>query len=484
MPTPPMIRLIVDQLQEFLADAPESYFVGGCVRDLLLGRPLHDLDLVVAGDAVALARGVARAFRAAFVLLDEENGIARVVLRGSDGAENSTIDLARMRGPDLAADLAARDLTINAIAMAPAAFGRALRGEGAAPEVIDPHGGRRDLRAGRLAAVSRQSFLNDPLRTMRAVRFAGELGFTIAPRTAVWIRQTAGLLANVSWERIRDELARLLACPHAAPYLPLLADLELLPRVLPEVAARGAVEQAHLWETVCCLEWIYDCLNRNCPPAPGEAPPPPAAAPKYRRPAALQAHPDLQLDLPYAAHLRRYLDERLAERSRRVLLKVAALLRSKAPGPSAAAAETARRLRLSTREAQALAQSAAFRDWASEEATRRLVYRMHRQSGDSAVGILLLSLADDLAGAGPHLDLAWWRYRVSRVNWILTLRQERPGEVLDPPRLVDGHELLQILGLQPGPLVGDLLEGIREAQAAGEIRSREEAVSWARARLE
>lgn len=485
MSTPPMIRLIVDQLQELLANAPESFFVGGCVRDLLLGRPLHDLDLVVAGDAVALARAVARTFHAAFVLLDEQNGIARVVLRGPEETTGNTIDFARMRGPDLAADLAARDLTINAMAMAPAAFGRALRGEDAAPEVIDPLGGRRDLRAGRLAAPSQQSFLDDPLRTMRAVRFAGELGFAIAPRTATWIRRAAGLLADVSWERIRDELARLLACPHAAPYLPLLADLELLPRVLPEAAERTAAQQSHRWETVCCLEWILACLNRSCSPgqAEAEAPPPPAAPAAYWRPAALQAHPDLPLDLPYSIQLRRHLDRRLAERPRRVLLKLAAMLHPDAPGPAAPVEEAARRLRFSAREALALAQAAAFSAWATAEATRRYVYRLHRQAGDGAVDILLLSLADDLAQAGPRLDLSWWRRRVSRASWILTLRQEEP-QVLDPPRLIDGHELLHILGLQPGPLVGDLLEGIREAQAAGEIRSREEAVSWARAQLE
>lgn len=473
----PMVGLVIDQLQDLLqAGRAESYFVGGCVRDLLMSRPLHDLDLVVAGDAVAVARSIARAFHAAFVLLDEENNIARVVLRGPEGDAASTIDFARMRGPTLTEDLAARDLTINAMAMSPAAFRRFVRGEAGAAEVIDPHGGQADLAAGRLRAVSLRSFTDDPLRTMRVVRFAGELHFAIVPETAQWIRETAGLLPGAAWERIRDELVRLLSCPHAAPYLPLLASLGLLQHTLPEVAARTAAWQDEGWEMVAGLEWFATQLENRVPAQ--------ASGPLWR-PAALATRPDLTLDLPQAAHLRRYLEEQLAERPRGALLKLAALLRSvgdTTSGPGAL--EAARRLRLSTREALSLDHLAHYTAWTSRaEATRRYVYRLHRDAGESAVGILLLGLAHELARAGPKLDLQHWQERVGLVRWILDLRYERPEEVIEPPRLLDGSELIQVLGLQPGPLIGDLLEGIREAQAAGEIHSREEALSWARRAL-
>jgi tRNA nucleotidyltransferase/poly(A) polymerase len=472
-----MVGLVIDQLQGLLLQGPaESHFVGGCVRDLLMGRPLHDLDLVVAGDAIAVARTVARAFHAAFVLLDEQNGIARVVLRGPDGEAASTIDFARMRGDTLAEDLAARDLTINAIAMAPDAFRRFVRREVDSPEVIDPHGGQADLAAGRLRAVSLDSFTADPLRTMRVVRFAGELHFAIVPETAEWVRQTAGLLPRVSWERIRDELVRLLACPQAAPHLPLLASLDLLPYVLPELAARPAPWQDQAWEMVAGLEWFAAHLEHR--PLPEQSEP-------LWRPAALSRHPDLPLDLPHATQLRRYLEEGLAERPRLALLKLAALLRAEGEeeaGPGAQ--EAARRLRLSTREALSLDRSVRFVEWTeTAEATRRYVYRLHRDAGEDAVGVLLLGLAHYLAQAGPDPDVQQWQERVALVRWTLNLRFERPDEVIDPPRLLDGSVLIRVLGLKPGPLVGDLLEGIREAQAAGEIHSREEALSWARRAL-
>jgi tRNA nucleotidyltransferase/poly(A) polymerase len=472
-----MVRLIVEQLEQLLRPVPESYFVGGCVRDLLLDRPLHDLDLVVAGDSIGLARVVARTFRAAFVLLDEQNGIARVVLRGQDGESGTTIDFARMRGTRLVEDLAARDLTINAMAMSPAAFSQFVRGKTTTAELIAPHGGQEDLAAGRLRAVSRQSFVDDPLRTMRVVRFAGELHFAIEPETTSWVRETAALVPQVSWERIRDELARLLDCPQAAPYLPLLESLGLLPYVLPELAGRPSPWQEQVWETVCCLEWIA-ALVESRPLLVGRGP--------YWRPAALAAHPTLDLDVPYTAHVRRYLEERLAERPRQVLLKLAAMLRDGETGGVANAAQKAgRRLRLSTREVLTLETLAAFHAWAGTlESSRRYVYCFHRDTGEGATGVLLLALAADLAQAGPDLQPAWWKERVGLVGEILRLRYEQPHEVITPPRLLDGSELIQILELQPGPLIGDLLEGIREAQAAGEIHSREEALAWARRAIE
>lgn len=478
MDTSPMMGLIIEQLQSLLpADAPASYFVGGCVRDLLLGRPLHDLDLVVAGDAIALARSIARAFHAAFVLLDETREIARVVLRGQDGEGGSTIDFARMRGAGLAEDLAARDLTINAMAIPPAAFWRLAHDESAAAAIVDPYGGRADLQAGRLRAIARQAFVDDPLRTMRALRFAGELYFSIEPHTRAWIRETAALLPTISGERIRDELIRLLLCPQAAPYLPLLSELGLLPYVLPELASCAAPWQEHAHETVCCLEWITAQVEGRALRTP-EGP--------YWRPAALSAHPDLTLELPHAAQLRRYLDERLADRPRRGLLKLAVLLQA-ADGDAAVplVPEVVRRLRLSTREAQSLHALLGFRRWPPQtEVSPLYVYRFYRDTGEGAAGILLLGLADDLARAGEGLEREGWGRRVQLTAEVLQLRYERPGEVITPPRLLDGGELIRSLGLTPGPLIGNLLEGIREAQAAGEIVNREDALAWARRAVE
>ena len=136
--------------------------VGGAVRDGLLGRLEHqpDLDVVVPGDALALARQLARAHGGSCVVLDAERSIARLVLRGW------TLDLARQEGSTLEADLGRRDFTINAIALPLPATGAA------AAALVDPTGGLTHLQRRQLVAVSEANLLADPLRLLRGIRLA------------------------------------------------------------------------------------------------------------------------------------------------------------------------------------------------------------------------------------------------------------------------------------------------------------------------
>ena len=145
----------------------ETALVGGAVRDALLGRLRQhpDLDLVVSGDAIALARSLASRCGGSCVVLDRERCMARLVLKGW------TIDLARQIGTSLEADLMRRDYTINAIAL-PLAPGA---------ELLDPSGGLVDLAAGQLRAISEANLLEDPLRLLRGVRLAAELNLQLEP---------------------------------------------------------------------------------------------------------------------------------------------------------------------------------------------------------------------------------------------------------------------------------------------------------------
>lgn len=450
-----MVARVVRALR---GERTEAFFVGGCVRDLLLGRPLHDLDLVVPGDAVGLARRLARALGGAFVLLDEEHAIARIVLGGREGARRRTVDVAAMRGGELRTDLAARDLTINAMALPVEALPGALRGQPVRDRVIDPFGGKEDLERRTLRALGRESLLEDPLRTLRVVRLAAELGFGVDPGTARWTREAAPLLARVSWERIRDEMARLLLSPRAGRFLPLLEEYGLLQQVLPEVGTEDATGLEHLWGVVISLESIVSHLR-------GE--------PEGDR------RPELRIDPPDPADLWRRLDAPLCdERTVLFVVKLAALLHHVRPAREMAR-RAGRRLRLSDREVRALATAVARPEaqalWEGDEPSPRAVYRFFRSCGAVAEGALLLDLVDRLEhGVGTRQD------NVARATAVLTLAQERRETVIEPPKLLDGNTLVAALGLEPGPWVGRLLEGIREAQAAGEIRTREEALAWAR----
>jgi hypothetical protein len=175
-----------------LLEGEEAWIVGGAVRDLLLGRPLLDLD-VSCRDPRAAAYRFADRFGGVAFPLSEKHGAWRVV---RDGVVE-TVDFTPL--PDgIESDLATRDFTLNAIAL-PVAGG----------EPRDPHGGRADLEAGVLRAVSESIFRDDPLRLLRAVRLEDELGLRMDEQTEALVRASTDLVAEPAGERILAELRRL-----------------------------------------------------------------------------------------------------------------------------------------------------------------------------------------------------------------------------------------------------------------------------------
>jgi tRNA nucleotidyltransferase (CCA-adding enzyme) len=183
---------------------PEAFpqgtaLVGGAVRDALLNRlgPRPDLDLVVNCDAIGFAKDASSRWGGTCVVLDADHGIARLVIQGW------TIDLASQEGGSLEADLGRRDFTVNAIAL-PLEEGASL---------VDPTGGLDHLRRGQLVAVQEANLVADPLRLLRGLRLASELGFEVEPQSQVWIERHAALLGNVAGERVLTELEKLAAVP-------------------------------------------------------------------------------------------------------------------------------------------------------------------------------------------------------------------------------------------------------------------------------
>ena len=234
LPTAEHLRAVCLALQQ---RAEPLYLVGGYVRDWLLGRESHDLDFAVQGAAIPLARQVANRLGASFMILDSEHDTARILLR-HDG-ETDHVDFARLRGEDILADLAARDFTINAVAV------DLKHLEESDPPLLDPLRGQRDIRTRSLRAASEHAFQDDPLRMLRGVRQAATLGFTIVPETEALIRRDAPLLVRAAQERMRDELARLLACPGAEQQVRYLDQLGLLAPVLPELSPPSPACSGH-----------------------------------------------------------------------------------------------------------------------------------------------------------------------------------------------------------------------------------------------
>ena len=165
----------------FSSRVVEAYLVGGCLRDALTGRPSHDVDVAVRGDALVLGQELAQLLGGTFVPLDSQRGVARVVCR-DDGA---TVDLAAMNG-SVEEDLARRDFTIDAMALPI----DASDSDEWTQALIDPFGGREDLERGLVRMVNDQVFREDPSRLLRGARLARSFGFRIHEETAALRLQT------------------------------------------------------------------------------------------------------------------------------------------------------------------------------------------------------------------------------------------------------------------------------------------------------
>ncbi|MCC7492098.1 MAG: CCA tRNA nucleotidyltransferase [Fimbriimonadaceae bacterium] len=215
----PLARLI----RELGSRAATVQVVGGSVRDRLLGRGVVDFDLITT-DALELARWCARRLEAWCITLDDERGTARLITR--DRALQC--DFAERQG-SLDADLRQRDFCINAIAC------ELVEWPTAAPHWVDPTGGLADLAARQIRLAAPGSLAADPLRCVRAYRFAAQLGFELHPTTRAAVAATAGRLSEVAAERVWQELRLWLAAPHCAAALADSAADGLLGRLLPEV---------------------------------------------------------------------------------------------------------------------------------------------------------------------------------------------------------------------------------------------------------
>jgi poly(A) polymerase len=454
-----------------------AWLVGGAVRDRALGRSGRsaDVDVVVDGDPEEAARAVARAGdRAACFALSEEFGAWRVVARDSSWQ----VDVEPLRGGSLEADLALRDFTVNAVAE-PIAGG----------PPIDPLGGLADLAAGRLRMAGPRGFAEDPLRVLRLVRVAVDLGLRAEPDTLAAAALQAQALSDVSPERVFMELCQIVGAADAAAGLRLMGELGATAVVLPELEALHGVEQNryhHLdvfGHTLEVLEWVIELTGDD-----------------ERRLEAAGSW-----IAPHTASLRALLAEPLADGlTRGEALRWGALLHDAAKpltretragdgrvtfiGHDVRGAELARgvleRLRASERlraHVAALVRNhlrAGFLVHAPQPLARRTVFDYLRACSPVEVDVTLLSIADRLATRGEAAEQsiqAHLRVAEGLMADALSWRAEGP-----PRALIRGDELARELGIATGPRVGELLVAITRAQYAGEVSTPEQALACAR----
>jgi poly(A) polymerase len=432
--------------------------VGGIPRDVALRLPPRDADFVLAGGSPLRRRGFLRALARRLgrrVVTFRKRGIVdhRISI---DGRDHDFVELRRGR---LTGELRRRDFTINAVAFD-------LRNG----RLHDPCGGLRDLSARRLRANSRSVFRYDPVRMLRAVRLRCELPrFSIATRTLAMIRRDVALIGQTAPERIRDELDRILASPRASQGIALLDRLGLLGRLMPEIAPlrRLAQNRYHHLDA-----WRHTLASLR----------------------AADNVDELARPLRDAGRLPSL------SREDRLLLRWALLLHDLGKAGTRTVGEDGefhffgheklsgtlgfrvmRRLLVPTRRLRAVRRQielhlrVAFPPQGdpSDKACRRLI----RDAAEMTPLLILHSLADKTAtkGAGWKRSMAGL-LRASRR--LLEMYQASGREIISPPRLVDGHDVMRLLGIGPGVMVGRLLAEIQAGQAAGEIATREQALAF------
>ena len=454
------------------------------MRDLFLGRPGGDVDVAFGGNSQSMGGRLASSLGGRLVPLDPARGIVRVVLPGPDAPTH--VDVVAMED-GITEDLARRDLTVDAMALPL----REAEGPGPLESVVDPFGGREDLRKGLIRAVSSSVFKDDPGRLMRAPRLAAQLGFALDEDTASRIRQDAHLVSTVAPERIRDELLKLLAQPNAVSCLHQLDDLDLLCRVFPELAeARGVTQpKEHYWDVFDHLIETVGQVERVL----------------ERRPANDGFVSGM---VPTFDGMTEHFDQEVGDGySRAVLVKLAGLLhdvskpatrtvessgRIRFLGHHTEGAEVTgrilRRLRFSGRGVELMRLMVGHHlrpgqmSQKGDLPTGRAIYRFFRDVGDAAIDTLYLNLADYLAARGPHLQRWEWRDYCRVVGHILSegLERKAPQSL---PKLISGHDIMEAFRLSPGPKVGELVDVVREAQASGEVDSKKEALALVKATL-
>ncbi|HKA67259.1 MAG TPA: HDIG domain-containing protein [Solirubrobacterales bacterium] len=461
---------LVAAARRALAGDEGAWVVGGAVRDAALERDVADLDLAVAGDPGTAARAIAAELGEHAFELSAEFGTWRVV----SPSRGWQVDATALRGGGIDADLAGRDFTIGAVAL-PLGGG----------EAIDPFGGLADLERGVLRAVGEDSFAEDPLRLLRAGRLAVELGLEIDPGTVALARAASARAADPAGERQLTELRQLLGGPDPLRGLALLDELELTAVVLPELEGLRGVEQGpnhHLdvhGHTLAVLESVLEVeggLDRFA----GER----------------------------AAEVAELLAEPLAdEMGRGTALRFGALLHD--IGKPATRAEQSgyitftghdregaeivggicRRLRASrrlTQHLQGLTLHHLRLGFLIPEAPLppRRVHEYLRATEPVTADVTLLTVADRLSarGAGPLAspEMVEAHLALARQMVAAALDWRRAGP---PPPLLRGDELAGELGIEEGPVLGELLAELEAAQYAGEVTTRPEAVELARALL-
>lgn len=408
----------------------EAYFAGGVVRDLLLGRKVSDIDIATSAPPEEVERlfektiPVGKQFGVVVVVVDAVNYEVTTFRRESgylDGRHPTEVTFT-----DARRDAMRRDFTVNALFLSP------LTGE-----ILDWVGGREDLERKVIRTVGppAERFQEDKLRVLRAVRFACELGFEIDGETRRQLEHYADQLTQVSWERIRDELLKILTGPAPGRGLPLLLECGILAVILPEVAAMKGVPQP----------------------------------PEFHPEGDVFEHTRLMFELSRGWSDTLALGILLHDVGKPPTFSVKERIRFDGHVEVGAkmAEEICRRLRCSSEQTEEVV----------DLVQHHLRFMHVHEMRESTLKRFLRKTNFDKHLELHRLDCLASHGDLSSYQFCRTKLEELSQEVIRPQPLINGYDLID-LGLKPGPVFSEILTKVEDLQLEGGLTTREEALDW------
>lgn len=451
---------LLNNLASFFSDN-EIYLVGGAVRDGLLGKHSYDRDLIVVDeDAREFSLKVAEFFNAAFVSLDEENKIYRIILQD----KVNYFDITNPVGSSLETDIFRRDLTINAIA--------ADIRTGEIPECCVSN--VADLESKVLRGICEQNFVDDPLRLLRIFRFYSILGFEIAPELMDLVKKHASLIEKPANERVEYELMKLFGGEFAHLSLFKMDETGILEKLFPFVKELKQVPPNlhhhldlfhHSIETMRQVGLLYNNGNQE-----------------------VKQHLDL---IDFGGF------------SRLAHLKLAAFLHDIGKFSTWTIEQDTGRHRFIKHEDVGAKMSVKFLkhlcfsnkqiEYISYiikkhmypsavvsciDLNDKVMMRYVRKSESNAIDNIIIAQADRLSARGPEITDEMVEENIYSLNKLLDFYLSVKDNLKPLPKLLDGNEVMQILKINPSPELGKIMNLLFESQISGDIITKNDAIDF------
>ncbi len=478
MHIPKIESKLIQEILSFLDPSPnhQVWLVGGFIRDILNNKnECFDIDLALSFNPFKAAREYARFTNSGLVILDDERHIVRIV-RTLENGKTYTFDLSEFRAKDIDGDLKARDFTFNAIS-APL-FGEHINNlKNNAIDLYDPLNGEKALKEKLIEPCSNNLFIDDPLRIMRSFRFSALYKAKLSDDLIELIKSSKESLRNVSGERIRDELFKILSVSQSFNWIKLLDETGILSILFPELAVCHGVSQND-WHHLDVFDHSILSLEK------------------------LERLLSLMPPYPWWQEFLDYLSEEISSsRNYKQLLKFGILLHDIGKIPCKSIdndtgkisfhrhevegakmiKDICERFRLSSKELSFL-QNLIKNHMRpgiiiQQGISDKRLFRFYSECGRDGLGICLISLADRFSALGGNVtdeDLTVFSAGIYQIMNEFYLQKQK----LKIKPLLNGNEIMKILNLNPGPVIKDLLIKIEEAQFVGEISTKEEAVSF------